>query len=190
MQAIANLVHDDPYLSMPKEERIALRRQRRESFNRLGFNPDAPIICLSASMRSAESIEALEYVKAAPIHQFEDPHEMVWCHDLILASQGVPSKVLTPIEIVKLIQIVCAEEFGTTRAFLVSHRRNPELVRARQIAIYLTRSITFLTFPQIGRRFGRDHSTCIYSFSKIEMLIEADPDFSFYIKSLRQKVGA
>jgi hypothetical protein len=190
MQAIAMLVHDDPYLKMPKEERIARRRQRRDTFRQVGFSPDAPIICLSASIRSAESLESLEYVKAAPVYLFEDPHSMMWCHDLILASQGIPSKVLTPIEIVKLIQIVCAEEFGTTRAVLVSHRRNPELVRARQIAIYLTRSITFLTFPQIGRRFGRDHSTCIYSFSKIEMLIEADPKFAFYIKSLRQKVGA
>lgn len=190
MQAIATLVNDDPYLKMPKEERIALRRQRKQTFRREGFSPDAPIICLSASTRSAEAMEALEYVKAAPGHQFEDPHSMLWCHDLILASQGVPSKIMTPIEIVKLIQIVCAEEFGTSRAVLVSGRRNPALVKARQIAIYLTRTITLLTFPQIGRRFGRDHSTCIYSFSKIEMLIEADHEFAVYINSLRQKVGA
>ena len=164
--SFAEVVHDDPYLSMPKDARIALRRQTRAVFKREGF------------------------IKAAPVYDFSDPHSMLWCHDLILASRGIPSKVLTPIEIVKRIQIVCAEAFGVTRGALLSNRRSGELVRSRQIAIYLTRTITMLTFPQIGRRFGRDHSTCIFSFKKIEMQVEADPDLAVYINSLRQKVGA
>jgi hypothetical protein len=190
MQSIANLVQEDPYLSMPKEERIALRRQRKQTFRREGFSPDAPIICLSASARSSEAGEALEYVKAAPVHKFDDPHSILWCHDLILASQGVPSKVMTPIEIVKRIQIVCAEAYGITRAILLSDRRHKDFIAPRHVAIYLTRTITLMTFPQIGRRFGRDHSTAIFAFNKISTRIEADPDFAHLIDKMRKRVGA
>lgn len=164
--SFADVVHDDAYLSMPASERIALRRQRKQTFRQKCF------------------------IEAAPVYDFADPHTMLWCHDLILASQGIPSKVLTPIEIVKRIQIVCAEAYGITRAILLSDRRHKDFIAPRHVAIYLTRTITLMTFPQIGRRFCRDHSTAVFAFNKIATRIEADPDFAQFVGALRQKVGA
>ena len=49
-----------------------------------------------------------------------------------------------------------------------STQKNKNTAEARQIAMYLIRSMTNLSLPDIGREFGRDHSTVIHSLKKVE----------------------
>jgi len=44
---------------------------------------------------------------------------------------------------------------------------------ARQVAIYLIRHLTNLSLPDIGKEFGRDHSTIIHSIRKVEVALNA-----------------
>lgn len=65
---------------------------------------------------------------------------------------------------------------GVTRAELASDRRRASLVRVRQIACWLMRHHTKLSFPQIGERLGgRDHTTVLHAVRRIDDLRERDP---------------
>jgi chromosomal replication initiator protein len=56
-----------------------------------------------------------------------------------------------------------------------SHKKNKNLVLARQIAMYLSRRMTSASFPDIGEKIGgRDHSTVIYACNKMKKVMEED----------------
>ena len=52
--------------------------------------------------------------------------------------------------------------------------KNKNTAEARQVAMYLIRRLTNLSLPDIGREFGKDHSTVIHSINKVEKML-ADP---------------
>ncbi|MCI8526620.1 MAG: chromosomal replication initiator protein DnaA [Oscillospiraceae bacterium] len=49
--------------------------------------------------------------------------------------------------------------------------KNKGTAEARQMAMYLIRQMTNLSLPDIGKEFGKDHSTVIYAINKIEKRI-------------------
>ena len=49
--------------------------------------------------------------------------------------------------------------------------KNKNTAEARQVAMYLCRKLTNLSLPDIGREFGRDHSTVLHGLNKIERLL-------------------
>lgn len=74
------------------------------------------------------------------------------------------------------IQKLCCQHFNISMTDLISHRRQAELVRARQVAMYLAKILTPHSYPEIGRRFGkRDHTTALWAVRKIERLKDSDP---------------
>lgn len=65
-----------------------------------------------------------------------------------------------------------AKHYGRTPNDLRSRSREYKCVFPRMIAVYIARSITELSYPQIGKYLGgRDHTTSMHSFQKIEGLI-------------------
>jgi len=59
--------------------------------------------------------------------------------------------------------------FGLSQEELLSSSRTRPLVNARQIAMYVCRELTDLSFPQIAKAFGKsDHTTVIHAVQKIE----------------------
>lgn len=58
---------------------------------------------------------------------------------------------------------------------LKGRRRHRSVARPRQIAMYLCRHTLGKSFPEIGREFGKDHSTVISACRKIDELMEEDP---------------
>lgn len=69
-----------------------------------------------------------------------------------------------------------AAECGVTEAQLLSSQRKFAL--ARQVAMYLARSLTPASLPAIGRAFRRDHSTVLHAVRLIEARAAADADFA------------
>lgn len=73
------------------------------------------------------------------------------------------------------IQEAVSEFYGVERIDLISARRTLPIVTYRQIAMYLAKSLTRSSFPQIGRQFGgRDHSTALHAVRKIERRMISD----------------
>lgn len=90
---------------------------------------------------------------------------------------------------VEEIQQQVAERFGISRAELIGSSRAATPLRARQVAIYLTRELTDLSLPQIGRLYGgRDHSTVLNSLRRIEASLDEDAALTEKITELRTAI--
>ncbi|WP_224405836.1 chromosomal replication initiator protein DnaA [Afifella sp. IM 167] len=85
------------------------------------------------------------------------------------------------------IQKIVARHYNVSRQDLVSARRTRTVVKPRQIAMYLAKTMTPRSFPEIGKRFGgRDHTTVLHAVRKIEGLVGADQKLSDEIELLRR----
>ena len=72
---------------------------------------------------------------------------------------------------------------------MLSARRSRYLVRPRQTAIYLAKSLTSKSLPEIGREFSnRDHTTVIHSVKTIERLRKNDSELNVNIDNLKNKI--
>lgn len=85
------------------------------------------------------------------------------------------------------IQKLVASRYNVSRADILSERRTAAVVRPRQIAMYLSKSLTLRSLPEIGRRFGgRDHTTVLHAVRKIEGALGADAALSEEIELLKR----
>lgn len=72
---------------------------------------------------------------------------------------------------------------------LLSRDRRQTISNARQVAMYLARDLTSLSYSSIGVRFGgRDHSTVIYACEKVEDQLDVRPEFQDELGSVRSAV--
>jgi chromosomal replication initiator protein len=86
----------------------------------------------------------------------------------------VRSKEPKRVKIDDILRVI-AKHYGVQRGDLLSSRRNQSIVRPRQIGMYLAKSMTSRSLPEIGRRFGgRDHTTVLHAIRKIEQLKQQD----------------
>lgn len=95
------------------------------------------------------------------------------------------TKITTP---KKIIQTV-AEFYDLKEKDLLSKSRKKEIVKPRQIAMFLLRENLKSSYPYIGRKFGgKDHTTAIYAYEKILKEIEKNKDFTEEINLIKQKI--
>ncbi|MCS3629533.1 chromosomal replication initiator protein [Salinibacter ruber] len=82
-----------------------------------------------------------------------------------------------------------AEYFRLEKGDLLSRSRKQTVAQARQIAMYLCRELTDESYDHIGSRFGgRDHSTVIHAYRKIEEDLESDTELQDDISSLQSNL--
>jgi chromosomal replication initiator protein len=87
------------------------------------------------------------------------------------------------------IQRIVARQYNVSRADLLSSRRTANVVRPRQVAMYLAKILTLRSLPEIGRRFGgRDHTTVLHAVRKIESLAGNDSAFAEEIEALKRQL--
>lgn len=78
-----------------------------------------------------------------------------------------------------------AAVYGIDARTITSPDRHARVVRARHIAMYLSRHITKASMPWIGRQFGgRDHTTVLSGIRKMEALSRIDFDFAAELAQL------
>jgi chromosomal replication initiator protein len=98
-------------------------------------------------------------------------------------SQSSPSLTI------EAIQRTVSSFFSIKISDLKSPRRHQAVARPRQIAMYLCRKLTGASYPEIGHRFGgKDHSTVISAFRKIEELIEKDLSIKTAVETLERQL--
>lgn len=90
---------------------------------------------------------------------------------------------------IELITKIVCEHFNIEENKLREKNRRKEIVLARQIAMFLSKSLTKSSLKTIGLHFGgRDHSTVIHSQTCIEQLVQNDPKVKEIIDSLKNKI--
>jgi chromosomal replication initiator protein len=87
------------------------------------------------------------------------------------------------------IQRVVARQYNVSRSDLLSSRRTANVVRPRQVAMYLAKTLTLRSLPEIGRRFGgRDHTTVLHAVRKIVGLVGNDMALAEEIEILKRQL--
>ena len=84
--------------------------------------------------------------------------------------------------ILNAVGFVCC----VTQEALHTKGRRKHIAWARHIAMYLLRADLLMSFPQIGKIFGCDHTTVMYACLKIQLAIEQDKEFSSVVDSIRK----
>jgi chromosomal replication initiator protein len=96
-----------------------------------------------------------------------------------------PTKVATPRKIIEAV----AEFYDLKEKDLLDSCRKKEIVRPRQVAMYLFREELKSSFPFIGKKLGgKDHTTAIYACEKIRKELEKNQTFAEEINLIKQKI--
>ena len=89
---------------------------------------------------------------------------------------------------VEAIKGLVCDRYNVRPAEMDSPRRARSVARPRQVAMYLAKQLTSLSLPDIGRKFGRDHSTVLHGVRKIEGLMKDDKALAEEVEALRRQL--
>ena len=104
---------------------------------------------------------------------------------LLKSTLANPAKMVTPKKIIEKV----AEFYDLREKDILDASRKKEIVKPRQIAMYLLRNELKCSFPFIGRKFrGKDHTTAIHSCKKIMREIESDKKLEEEVNLIRERV--
>jgi len=107
--------------------------------------------------------------------------------DLDLAKEALKSLLdsTSAIVTVEKIQKIVCHKFNLNLSQLKSKNNSPKVAFPRQIAMYLSKTLTKTSLPEIGKKFGgKHHTTVIHSIRKIERMHNEDPEFNRELNSL------
>jgi chromosomal replication initiator protein len=108
-------------------------------------------------------------------------------------SQGTSSGSQTPAverpePTIDEIKDATCDVLRVSRADLDSPRRAANVVRARQLAIYVARRATSLPIADIARGFGRDHSTVLYAIRTIDKRLTPGSDLHRGLEAIHERL--
>lgn len=102
--------------------------------------------------------------------------------DFLAANRPPPVSITT-------IQTCVARYYGLRPAELVSRSRARNVAFPRQVAMYLSRTMTNASLPAIGEEFGgRDHTTVMHGCERVREQLEKDPALAATVKELKAQI--
>ena len=110
------------------------------------------------------------------------------------ALKDLLSKEEKPITVSEIQRIV-ATHYGLRVSDIKAKSNAKNIAFPRQVAMYLCKELTPLSYPEIGKHFserstdkGKHHSTVMYSVAQIKKKIEADPQFARAVEQLAKQL--
>lgn len=165
-------------ISAPKyEDRYAILQKKCEL---MGQNLDPEIIDYIA--RNIETnVRDLEGALNTLINYSELVDQNL---SLELAKSQLKNIISNSIENISLdvIEKVVADNYQISVSELKGKKKDKKYVIPRQIAIYISREITEISYMELGNEFGKDHSTIMHAYEKISDQIKIDPTLDSKIK--------
>ncbi len=156
------------------ETKIAILKKKSE-ITRIRLPEDVIYFLASSDTRNIRELEGMLIRLGAYSSLQGIPITLDMAKDNLKEIIGDKRKDIT----VEQIQKVVAEHFNLKPADLKSSKRLKNFVQARQIAIWLCRDMTNLSYPDIGSKFGgKDHSTVIHAVKKIDLALKDDTKLS------------
>jgi chromosomal replication initiator protein len=146
-----------------------------------------------------EVIEFLAFKITSNIRELEGALNRILAHSDLVgraitldSAQDLLRDLLRSNEIklsIEEIQRKVAEYYNIKMSDMVSTRRLQNLARPRQVAMYMSKILTSKSLPEIGRKFGgRDHTTVLHAFRKVQELSQQDPEFNTDLEILRRSL--
>ena len=97
-------------------------------------------------------------------------------------------QTINNVTIDKIIDYVC-KIYNMQYDDIIGKKRPKNIAMARQVAMYLCRKITDASLPKIGQAFGgRDHTTVIHAYEKIEKMRKEDKSFESQLQQYEEKI--
>ncbi len=167
------------------ETRIAILRKKSES-DALSVDPEVLELIASRVQSNIRELEGALIRVAAFSSLQRAPADTAMAEAVLkdLFPDGRDREVS-----VQLIMEEVADHFSLTVEDLCSPSRSRQLVTARQLAMYLTRELTELSLPRIGKAFGgRDHTTVMHATKKIAVLMQERRPIYDQVQELTNRV--
>lgn len=109
--------------------------------------------------------------------------------DLVKRSFPELIKENEPVETtIQRITNIVSKKYGVTGADIMSAKRSKEIAFARHITIYVTRVVTELSLPSLGKIFNRDHSTILSSCNVVEKDINTNAQLKADIDDIIREI--
>jgi len=162
------------------ESRIAIIKAKFESTNCI---VDQDVISYLAESLDS-NIRELEGSLNTIIYQSQLKNKSLNIQEVknLIKNNIKPKKSVDIKDIVKIV----AEQYGLSEGVIYEKTRRKEIVRARQVAMYLLREDFNVSYPLIGQKLGdRDHTTVIHSHLKIKGDLKTDPSLLQEIEKIR-----
>lgn len=169
-------------VSQPEyEARLAILRVKMEN---KGYKlPDEIIEYIAGNIK--ENIRELEGALNSIVGQSKIKGRVLLMEEVekILSKKTKPVKNITMEYLIKTI----ADYYNIEEKSLIEKTRKKEIVKPRQIAMFLLRNDLNTSYPYIGRRLGqKDHTTAIHAFKKISGDIKTDKRLEQEINNIRE----
>lgn len=167
------------------ETRIAILRKKAAS-ERLDVNPDTLTYIANNVDTNIRELEGalVRVIAYAAIQGREITTE--------LAAQALQSIIddgeTKPLSIKEIIDHV-SRYYQITPDDIKGKKRTKNIVFPRQVAMYLSRELTEMSFPKIGEEFGnKNHTTVIHAYEKIAEEFETDSQIQNELNQLKQRL--
>jgi len=166
------------------ETRIAILRKKAE-FENLDVPYEVLDFIANQPFKNIRELEGtlIRLLAHASLNNREITIELA--REVLKDIVNIANKIITIDEIKKIV----ADYFNITKEDLDTRKRSQDVNTPRQIAIYLTRTLTDYSLPMIGKFFGgRDHSTIIHAFEKIKKEISTNETLKVAIEEIVNKL--
>lgn len=169
------------------ETRLAILQEKRELRN-IPIDQEALIFIAKNIQSNVRELEGALNRVAAYCELHKEKATIEYTKHILKDLLEKPQRKAINVE--DLISAV-SSYYNIPNSELRGKSRKKEIVRPRQVAMYLLRKESNLSFPSIGNHFsGRDHTTAMHACEKIEKLIEHDEELSREIGFLRERLYA
>lgn len=167
------------------ETRIAIIR-RKADLLKLDISDDI-VNFIASKLKS--NIRQLE----GAVHKLKISQDLTGDPITLPSAQSVIREILNDEQPVTVTVEKIIEEVGRTFEVspedIRSNKRSGPISAARQVAIYIVRSITQISMKQIGQEFGgRDHTTIVYTLKKVEETMKTNPHEKGIIEDLIKNI--
>ncbi|MFZ4858604.1 MAG: chromosomal replication initiator protein DnaA [Desulfuromonadaceae bacterium] len=164
------------------ETKMAILKKKSE-ITRVFFPEDVYYFLASSDTRNIRELEGM-LIRLGAFSSLQNiPVTLDMAKENLKDILGDRHKEIT----VELIQKTVADYFDLKLIDLKSEKRVKNIVYARQIAIWFCREMTKSSYPDIGLKFGgKDHSTIIHSYKKVDKAIAEDTKISKIIEEIRR----
>jgi chromosomal replication initiator protein len=178
----AGMVIDIP--APDHESRMAIIKSKCSSINL--FIDEAIIDYLADSIRG--NIRDLEGVINLIVCQTETKNKILTLNEIkdLVKNSIKQKKLLSYKEVVKII----SDFYKIEEESIYEKTRKKEVIKPRQIIMYILREDFNISYPSIGEKLGgRDHTTVIHSYEKIKKELKLDMILSKEIQDIRSIIG-
>ena len=168
------------------ETRIAILRRKAEGEKI--FVPDDVILYLASQIKTNVRKMEGSLIRIVAFSALTGTPLTIDTAKEILSDIIRREEIAKPITIERIQKIV-AKHFHIDIKDMRSKKRTDEIALPRQVAMYLSRTLTETSTTEIGEDFGgKDHTTVLHACNKIKTLMASDPFFNANINKIIQEI--